>query len=169
MADGGNPSLTPSAEPPVSIRRRRLRRTATSRRFSAAPRSTSRAPTFRPAWLSSSTISATGLTVKNGTIVADYEKFYQNVYAGNGALAGAVDPTGSTFNLAAYQHTTDRDNVFNQTDFVYKTITGSALIRSRSARSSVSRPASISAIPASLRMAPIPSSTIRSPRPFSDR
>jgi catecholate siderophore receptor len=68
-----------------------------------------------------------GLTVKNGTIAADYKKFYQNVYPGNGALAGAVDPTGSTLNLAAYQHTTNRDNVFNQTDFVYKTNTGPAL------------------------------------------
>jgi catecholate siderophore receptor len=65
-----------------------------------------------------------GLTVRNGTIVADYKKFYQNVYPGNGALSGAVDPTGTTFNLAAYQHTTNRDNVFNQTDFTYKTWVG---------------------------------------------
>src|SRR5580692_11181563 len=68
-----------------------------------------------------------GLTVRNGTIAADYKKFYQNVYPGNGPLSGAVDPTGSTLNLAAYQHTTNRDNVFNQTDFVYKTNTGPAL------------------------------------------
>src|SRR3954471_8417944 len=33
-----------------------------------------------------------GLTVKNGTIYANYEKFYQNVYPGNGPLPGAVDP-----------------------------------------------------------------------------
>jgi catecholate siderophore receptor len=66
-----------------------------------------------------------GLTVKNGTIVADYKKFYQNVYPANGgALAGAVDPTDTFYNLGAYQHTTNRDNVFNQTDFVYKTFTG---------------------------------------------
>jgi catecholate siderophore receptor len=65
-----------------------------------------------------------GLTVRNGTIVADYKKFYQNVYPGNGPLSGAVDPTDTTFNLAAYQHTTNRDNVFNQTDFVYKGWTG---------------------------------------------
>ena len=65
-----------------------------------------------------------GLTVRNGAIAADYKKFYQNVYPGNGALAGAVNPAGTAFNLAAYQHTTDRDNVFNQTDFIYKTFTG---------------------------------------------
>jgi len=68
-----------------------------------------------------------GLTVKNGTIFADYKKFYQNVYPGNGALSGAVNPADTSFNLAAYQHTTNRDNLFNQTDFVYKTNTGPAL------------------------------------------
>ena len=68
-----------------------------------------------------------GLTVRNGTIVADYQKFYQNVYPANGVLLGAVNPTDTAFNLGAYQHTTNRDNVFNQTDFVYKTNTGPAL------------------------------------------
>ena len=65
-----------------------------------------------------------GLTVKNGTLAADYKKFYQNVYPGNGPLAGAVNAAETTFNLAAYQHTTNRDNIFNQTDFVYKVATG---------------------------------------------
>jgi len=68
-----------------------------------------------------------GLTVRNGTIFADYQKFYQNVYPGNGPLSGAVDPTDTTMNLAAYQHTTNRDNLFDQTDFTYKTSTGPAL------------------------------------------
>jgi catecholate siderophore receptor len=65
-----------------------------------------------------------GLTVRNGTIYANYEKFYQNVYPGNGTQLGAVDPTDTTFNRAAYQHTTNRENVFNQSDFIYKTFTG---------------------------------------------
>jgi catecholate siderophore receptor len=65
-----------------------------------------------------------GLTFKNGTIYAGYEKFYQNVYPGNGPLAGAVYPDDTKFNLAAYQHTTNRQNVFNQSDFIYKTYTG---------------------------------------------
>lgn len=65
-----------------------------------------------------------GLTVKNATLAADYQKFYQNVYPGNGPLSGAVNPGDTAFNRAAYQHTTNRDNIFNQTDFTYKTNTG---------------------------------------------
>jgi catecholate siderophore receptor len=68
-----------------------------------------------------------GLTVKNGTIYADYKKFYQNVYPANGLLLGAVSPDDTSVNLGAYQHWTNRDNAFNQTDFVYKTNTGPAL------------------------------------------
>jgi catecholate siderophore receptor len=68
-----------------------------------------------------------GLTVRNGTIAADYKKFYQNVYPANGPLGGAANPADTAVNLGAYQHQTDRDNVFNQTDFVYKTSTGPAL------------------------------------------
>jgi catecholate siderophore receptor len=65
-----------------------------------------------------------GLTVRNGTIAADYKKFYQNIYPTNGTFNGGVDPTDTFFNLGAYQHTTNRDNVFNQTDFTYKTWVG---------------------------------------------
>jgi catecholate siderophore receptor len=65
-----------------------------------------------------------GLTGKNSTLIADYKKFYQNVYPGNGTLAGQVDPTTGMFNRAAYNHETDRLNLINQTDFVYKTVTG---------------------------------------------
>jgi len=60
-----------------------------------------------------------GLTVKNGTIVADYQKFYQNIYPGS-----SVNPVTGIFNLAAYHNTTNRTNVFNDTDFTYKTFTG---------------------------------------------
>jgi catecholate siderophore receptor len=79
-----------------------------------------------------------GLTVKNSTMYADFKKFYQNVYPGNNTtaaaevyntsvtngLGGAVNPADTSVNLAAYQHTTNRDNLFNQTDFIYKTFTG---------------------------------------------
>jgi len=68
-----------------------------------------------------------GLTVKNSTLAADYKKFYQNVYPGNGPLAGAVNTADTSFNRAAYNHETDRDNLFNQTDFVYKTALGPTL------------------------------------------
>jgi catecholate siderophore receptor len=65
-----------------------------------------------------------GLTVRNGTIAADYQKFYQNVYPANGAFNGGVNAADTVFNLGAYQHWTNRDNVFNQTDFTYKTPLG---------------------------------------------
>jgi catecholate siderophore receptor len=65
-----------------------------------------------------------GLTVKNGALYANYKKFYQNVYPGNGPLSGAVNPADTSFNLAAYNHQTDRENAINQTDFVYKGSTG---------------------------------------------
>jgi catecholate siderophore receptor len=68
-----------------------------------------------------------GLTVKNGTIYADYKKFYQNVYPANGPLSGAVAPDDSSVSLGAYQHWTNRDNLFNQTDFTWKTSTGPVL------------------------------------------
>jgi catecholate siderophore receptor len=65
-----------------------------------------------------------GLTMKNGSLFADYKKFYQNVYPGNGPLSGAVNPSDTAFNRAAYNHETDRENLFNQTDFVFKGSTG---------------------------------------------
>jgi catecholate siderophore receptor len=68
-----------------------------------------------------------GLTVRNGSIYADYNKFYQNVYPANGALLGAVNPADTSLNLGAYQHWTNRENAFNQTDFTYKTNTGPVL------------------------------------------
>lgn len=60
-----------------------------------------------------------GLTVKNATQFASYKKFYQNVYPGS-----AVNAADTAFTYAAYNHETDRDNLFNQTDFVWKTATG---------------------------------------------
>jgi catecholate siderophore receptor len=62
-----------------------------------------------------------GLTVRNGTIAADYKKFYQNIYPTGGPYNGGVYPDDSFYNIGAYNHVTNRDNVFNQTDFVYKT------------------------------------------------
>jgi catecholate siderophore receptor len=59
-----------------------------------------------------------GLTVKNSSLYADYNRAYQNVYPG-----GSVGATNMV-NLNAYNHTTNRENAFNQTDFIYKTLTG---------------------------------------------
>ena len=65
-----------------------------------------------------------GLSVRNGAIYASYLRGYRNIYPGNGALAGAVNPADTAVNLAAYQNATNRNNAFNQTDFTYKGFTG---------------------------------------------
>jgi catecholate siderophore receptor len=58
-----------------------------------------------------------GLTVKNSSLYADFNRAYQNVYPGSSVANGA-------FRYNAYNHTTNRENAFNQTDFIYKTMTG---------------------------------------------
>ena len=75
-------------------------------------------------WPLSNTILEVGLRRRIRRSYANYQKFYQNVYPGGGPLSGAVNPSDTAFNLAAYNHTTNRDNLFNQTDFFYKTFTG---------------------------------------------
>ncbi len=60
-----------------------------------------------------------GLTVKNSSLYADFNRGYTNVYPG-----GAVNVAQTSFNYSAYQNTTNRENAFNQTDFTYKTFTG---------------------------------------------
>ncbi len=58
---------------------------------------------------------------------ASYLRGYRNVYPGNstaGSLAGAVNLAGTAVDLSAYQNTTNRNNLFDQTDFTYKVATG---------------------------------------------
>ncbi|HET9984300.1 MAG TPA: TonB-dependent siderophore receptor [Longimicrobiales bacterium] len=59
-----------------------------------------------------------GLTIRNRTRFADYDKFYQNTYP------GAVNAAGTQVALSAYNHAIGRRNVFNQTDVVYGVGTG---------------------------------------------
>lgn len=71
-----------------------------------------------------------GLTVRNSSLYADYNRGYRNVYpggTGGGPGGGAVTPDLATLSLNAYQNDTPRENAFNQTDFVYKTTTGPVL------------------------------------------
>lgn len=71
-----------------------------------------------------------GLTAKNSSLYADYNRGYQNIYpggTGGGPGGGAVTPDQTQLSLNAYQNTTNRENAFNQTDFVYKTATGPVL------------------------------------------
>jgi catecholate siderophore receptor len=68
-----------------------------------------------------------GLTVRNASLYADYNRGYQNVFPGGGGVGGgAVTPTPNQtqVSLNAYQNNTPRENAFNQTDFIYKTATG---------------------------------------------
>ena len=58
------------------------------------------------------------LRVRNHFRYADYDKFYQNVFP------GAVDAATQTVAISAYNNTTARRNLFNQTDLVWETTTG---------------------------------------------
>ncbi len=59
-----------------------------------------------------------GITLRNRTRYATYDKFYQNSYP------GAVNPSGTRVALSAYNNGTDRANLFNQTDVVVEAATG---------------------------------------------
>ena len=62
--------------------------------------------------------SGDGFTIRNRTRVADYDKFYRNVYP------GALNSAGTLVTLQAYDHAIGRRNVFNQTDLTMKARTG---------------------------------------------
>jgi len=58
---------------------------------------------------------SSSLVIRNNFLAGRYDKSYTNVYPGS-----AVSATG-TLSLAAYNHSIDRVNVFNQTDVVFDT------------------------------------------------
>jgi catecholate siderophore receptor len=60
-----------------------------------------------------------GVTVRNRTRYSDFDKYYQNVFAG-----GSVNAAGN-YNVSAYRDDTQRENLFNQTDVLYNLQTGS--------------------------------------------
>jgi len=60
-----------------------------------------------------------GLTVRNRLRYADYDKFYQNIFA-----SGSVNNSGSVA-FGAYRDETDRKNLINQTDLMFDVKTGS--------------------------------------------
>ena len=57
---------------------------------------------------------ADGLTIKNRTTFADYDKFYQNIYP------SAFNATTGIVTLGAYNSQNDRQNLFSQTDLVWE-------------------------------------------------
>ncbi|MBA3297061.1 MAG: TonB-dependent siderophore receptor [Acidobacteria bacterium] len=60
-----------------------------------------------------------GWTLRSRARLADYDKFYQNVFA-----ASAVDSTGARLNLSGYRHTTTRTNLFASADVTGALFTG---------------------------------------------
>lgn len=59
-----------------------------------------------------------GTTLRNATRYANYDKFYQNVFAGGAVKHGLVA-------IDAYNNATERENFINQTDVVFHFDTGS--------------------------------------------
>ncbi|HEX2211845.1 MAG TPA: TonB-dependent siderophore receptor [Longimicrobium sp.] len=55
-----------------------------------------------------------GLTIRNRSRWASYDKFYQN------SFPGAVNAEGTQVTLSAYNNATDRRNLFNQTDLTWE-------------------------------------------------
>ena len=62
---------------------------------------------------------ADGLTIKNHTLFGDYDKFYQNIFAG-GAVRSATAALPDRVPLGAYNNRNDRQNLFSQTDLVWE-------------------------------------------------
>jgi catecholate siderophore receptor len=69
---------------------------------------------------------AEGLTLRNRTLYADYDKYYQNIYP-NGPVTDrdGAGPQGLTVRLAAYGDSTRRKNLFSQTDLIWEGRLGS--------------------------------------------
>ncbi|MFP1133242.1 TonB-dependent receptor [Asticcacaulis sp. W401b] len=82
-------------------------------------------PSLSPTWSEVNAFQAfvehrfkTGVTLRNRFRLANYDKFYQNVFPGN------VNAAGTTVGISAYNNLTKRENVFNQTDLVFSARTG---------------------------------------------
>jgi catecholate siderophore receptor len=60
-----------------------------------------------------------GLNIRNRTLFGDYDRYYQNY------VPGAVTADKTRVTISAYNNTTKRRNVFNQTDLTFKFSTGS--------------------------------------------
>ena len=65
-----------------------------------------------------------GVSLRNRTRYADYDKFYQNIYA-SGPANGTTPAQVGTVGLSSYRDATQRTNFFNQTDLFFTLNTGS--------------------------------------------
>jgi catecholate siderophore receptor len=59
-----------------------------------------------------------GVTIRNRSLFADYDKKYQNVFP------GAVNEAGTEVSISAYNNATDRRNLLNETEISYRLVTG---------------------------------------------
>jgi catecholate siderophore receptor len=59
-----------------------------------------------------------GVSIRNRTRYAIYDKFYQNIFP------GAVNSAGTQVAISAYNNATQRENFFNQTDLTFSLDTG---------------------------------------------
>jgi catecholate siderophore receptor len=115
VADRGIPSLTDNDDATVD----RPFRTDESTFFGDPDQS----PTYATVNQGSVTIDhafSDDVRLRNRTVYADYDKFYQNVFAG-----GAVDSGTDLVALSAYNNQQLRENFFNQTDLTFSAETGS--------------------------------------------
>ena len=62
----------------------------------------------------------TGLTVRNRTLVGDYDKFYQNVYPNSAVLPADAENPQAGVRLGAYNSRNDRRNLLSQTDLIWE-------------------------------------------------
>jgi catecholate siderophore receptor len=62
--------------------------------------------------------AGSGLTFRNRSQFADYNKIYQNVFPGE------VDSTGSAVQILGYNNATNRRNLLNETEITYPLVTG---------------------------------------------
>jgi catecholate siderophore receptor len=58
------------------------------------------------------------VTLRNRSLFADYDKVYQNVFP------GAVSTAGTEVSISAYNNTTERRNLLNETEITYRHQTG---------------------------------------------
>jgi catecholate siderophore receptor len=128
---GINPTLTiaPSAQTRIKLGYEYFKDTRTTDRgipsFQGRPSNADRSTFFGNPDLSNweatkNAFSATvdhdtsaGLHIRNSTLYTDVDKFYQNVYP------GAVNAAGTQVSLSAYNNSTPRRNLINQTDLTY--------------------------------------------------
>lgn len=90
-------------------------------------------PELSPVWARVDAFNATldhdfgnGMSLRNRTRYADYDKFYQNIFAAGPANGNGTTEAG-TVALGAYNTATQRTNLFNQTDLFFSLNTGSVM------------------------------------------